>query len=72
MQVSPFLNTLMLEHDIENLFAAFPAEFFPGHSFVLRGRQQSFAGIGRFDLLFTGGIEGSYPQLGKCHAACQI
>jgi RecB family endonuclease NucS len=42
----------MLERDIENLIAAFPEDFFPGHSFVLRGRQQAFAGIGRFDLLF--------------------
>jgi len=43
----------MLERDIENPIAGFPEEFFPGHSLVLRGRQQSFAGIGRFDLLFT-------------------
>jgi hypothetical protein len=43
----------MLERDIENLIAAFPEEFFPGQSLVLRGRQQAFAGVGRFDLLFT-------------------
>ena len=43
----------MLERDIEDLIAGFPDEFFEGHSFVLRGRQQAFAGIGRFDLLFS-------------------
>lgn len=43
----------MLERDMENLIARFPEEFFAGHSFILRGRQQAFAGIGRFDLLFT-------------------
>ena len=43
----------MLEREIENLIAAFPDEFFPGYELVLRGRQQAFAGIGRFDLLFT-------------------
>jgi RecB family endonuclease NucS len=53
MLFEPFFNTLMLERDIENLIAAFPEEFFPGHSLVLRGRQQAFAGIGRFDLLFA-------------------
>jgi hypothetical protein len=49
----------MLERDMENLIAAFPEEFFPGHSLVLRGRQQAFAGIGRFDLLFTDRYETS-------------
>jgi RecB family endonuclease NucS len=43
----------MLERDMENLIAAFPEDFFPGHKFVLTGRQQSFCGVGRFDLLFT-------------------
>jgi RecB family endonuclease NucS len=43
----------MLERDMENLIAAFPEEFFPGYRFVLTGRQQSFCGAGRFDLLFT-------------------
>jgi RecB family endonuclease NucS len=43
----------MRERDIEDLIAAFPEEFFPGHSLMLKGRQKSFAGIGRFDLLFT-------------------
>jgi hypothetical protein len=43
----------MRELDMENLIAAYPEEFFPGHSFVLTGRQKVFAGVGRFDLLFT-------------------
>jgi hypothetical protein len=42
----------MIEREMEDLLAAFPDEFFPRHSFVLKGRQQSFAGVGRFDLLF--------------------
>jgi hypothetical protein len=28
-------------------------EHFPSHELVLKGRQQSFVGVGRFDLLFT-------------------
>jgi endonuclease NucS-like protein len=47
------LGDSMLEREMEDLIAAFPEEFFPGHGFVLKGRQQSFAGVGRFDLLFT-------------------
>ena len=43
----------MLERDVENLIAEFPDDFFPGHGFVLKGRQQAFAGVGRFDLLFA-------------------
>jgi hypothetical protein len=43
----------MLEREMEDLIAEFPEEFFPGHGFVLKGRQQSFSGVGRFDLLFT-------------------
>ena len=43
----------MLEREIEDLIATFPGEFFPGHSLVLKGRQRTFAGVGRFDLLFT-------------------
>ena len=43
----------MLERQMEDLIAAFPEDFFPGHGFVLEGRQRSFAGVGRFDLLFT-------------------
>jgi len=43
----------MLERLMEDLIAAFPDEFFSTHGFSLRGRQQSFAGIGRFDLLFV-------------------
>ena len=42
----------LLEREMEDLLAAYPHDFFPRHSFVLRGRQQAFAGVGRFDLLF--------------------
>jgi hypothetical protein len=44
---------MILERQMEDLIAASPEEFFPGHGFALRGRQKSFAGVGRFDLLFT-------------------
>ncbi len=42
----------MIEREMEDLLAAYPDEFFPRQSLVLKGRQQSFAGVGRFDLLF--------------------
>ena len=42
----------MLEREMENLIADNPEHFFPRHGFVLKGRQQSFKGVGRFDLLF--------------------
>ncbi|MGD0497318.1 MAG: endonuclease NucS domain-containing protein [Bryobacteraceae bacterium] len=38
---------------MEDLIAAFPEEFFPRQGLVLKGRQESFEGVGRFDLLFT-------------------
>jgi hypothetical protein len=40
------------EREMEDLLAAYPQDFFPRHSLILKGRQQSFAGVGRFDLLF--------------------
>jgi hypothetical protein len=43
----------MTERDMEDLIAAYPDDFFPHKGFQLKGRQQSFAGVGRFDLLFT-------------------
>jgi hypothetical protein len=43
----------MTERQMEDLIAQFPDEFFSGHGLVLKGRQQSFAGVGRFDLLFV-------------------
>lgn len=43
----------MLEREMEDLIAENPEYFFPRFGFVLRGRQQSFQGVGRFDLLFT-------------------
>jgi hypothetical protein len=42
----------MLEKDMEDLIADYPDDFFPDRGFELRGRQESFAGVGRFDLLF--------------------
>lgn len=42
----------MIEREMEDLLAGYPDEFFPRQSFVVKGRQQSFAGVGRFDLLF--------------------
>ncbi len=42
----------MIEKDMEDLIAAFPDDFFPRKHLVLVGRQQSFSGVGRFDLLF--------------------
>src|SRR5437773_2700891 len=37
---------------MEDLIAQYQDDFFPNRGFVLKGRQQSFAGVGRFDLLF--------------------
>jgi len=37
---------------MEDLIASFPKDFFPRKDLVLKGRQKSFAGVGRFDLLF--------------------
>jgi len=42
----------MIERDMEDLIASYPDEFFGRKQFVLVGRQKSFAGVGRFDLLF--------------------
>jgi RecB family endonuclease NucS len=43
----------MTERQMEDLIAQFPNEFFSGHDLVLKGRQQSFAEVGRFDLLLV-------------------
>jgi len=42
----------VLEREMEDLIATYPDDFFPGRGFKLKGRQQSYAGVGRFDLLF--------------------
>jgi hypothetical protein len=42
----------MIEKDMEDLISAYPDDFFPHRNFVLVDRQRSFAGVGRFDLLF--------------------
>jgi hypothetical protein len=47
----------MTEREMEDLIAQFPNELIPGHNLVLKGRQESFAGVGRFDLLFVDRFE---------------
>ncbi len=42
----------MLESVMENLIAKYPSDFFPRKALTLTGRQGSFSGVGRFDLLF--------------------
>src|SRR5215813_7269077 len=42
----------MLERDMEELIARYPEDFFPRKAWRLKDRQHSFAGVGRFDLLF--------------------
>src|SRR6266436_4777603 len=42
----------MIERDMEDLIAKYPRDFFPRQQLTLKGRQESLAGIGRFDLLF--------------------
>jgi len=42
----------MIEKQMEDLIASFPKDFFPRKELVLKDRQKSFAGVGRFDLLF--------------------
>jgi hypothetical protein len=42
----------MLESEMEELLALYPHDFFPRKMLILTGRQKSFAGVGRFDLLF--------------------
>lgn len=37
---------------MESLIAEHPSDFFPRHELALEGRQRSFRGVGRFDLLF--------------------
>src|SRR5690349_6528943 len=47
----------MIEREMEDLIAAHAEEFFPRHVLVLKGRQGTFAGVGRFDLLFEDAFE---------------
>jgi Endonuclease NucS len=42
----------MLEREMEELIARFPHEFFPKENLTLVGRQRTFQGVGRFDLMF--------------------
>jgi len=41
---------------MEELIAQYPDDFFPGKKLILIGRQESFKGAGRFDLLFQDGF----------------
>jgi hypothetical protein len=43
----------MIERDMEELIARFPNDFFPRQQLQLKGRQESLAGVGRFDLVFS-------------------
>lgn len=43
----------MIESVMEELIAKYPMDFFPRKTLALTGRQGSFTGVGRFDLLFT-------------------
>jgi hypothetical protein len=40
------------KREMEDLIAAHVEDFFPRRLFELKGRQGTFAGLGRFDLLF--------------------
>ena len=42
----------MIEREMEDLIATHAEEFYPRHVLVLKGRQGTFASVGRFDLLF--------------------
>lgn len=47
----------MIEREMEDLIAAHAEEFFPRRILVLKGRQGTLAGVGRFDLLFEDQFE---------------
>src|SRR5258708_13612249 len=47
----------MIEREMEDLIATHAEEFFPRHVLVLKGRQGTLAGVGRFDLLFEDQFE---------------
>lgn len=47
----------MIEREMEDLIAAHAEEFFPRRVLVLKGRQGTLAGVGRFDLLFEDQFE---------------
>ncbi len=58
----------MTEKEMEDLIAAYPDDFFFQHQLVLRGRQQSLAGVGRFDLLFEDRFRSQILMELKAHA----
>lgn len=59
----------MLEKYMEELIARFPDEFFRGRELTLTGRQQSFAEVGRFDLLFKDHYSTNVLMELKAHTA---
>jgi hypothetical protein len=42
----------MIEKEMEDLIANYPGDFFPRKQLTLIGRQKTFPGVGRFDLMF--------------------
>ncbi len=59
----------MTERQMEDLIAQFPDDFFRGHGLILKGRQQSFAEVGRFDLLFADSFQTNVLMELKARAA---
>jgi hypothetical protein len=59
----------MTERQMEDLIAQFPDDFFRGHALILKGRQQSFAEVGRFDLLFVDSFQTNVLMELKARAA---
>jgi hypothetical protein len=59
----------MIERDMEDLIAAYPADFFPNQKLTLKDRQKSFAGVGRFDLLFEDEYQNNILMELKARAA---
>ncbi len=59
----------MTERQMEDLIAEFPNDFFRSHGLILKGRQQSFAEVGRFDLLFVDSFQTNVLMELKARAA---
>ncbi len=60
---------MISEWEMEELLATYPEEFFHRKVLHLIGRQQSFAGVGRFDLLFQDQFETNILMELKAHPA---
>jgi Endonuclease NucS C-terminal domain len=59
----------MLERDMEELIARFSEDLFHGMGLELKGRQQSFFEVGRFDLLFKDQYGTNVPMELKARVA---